>query len=151
MGRIDQLEDRIVGFKSREVYEAPAATILITAHKDLEKVVLTRHELYFKELVDNEWSRLVYSGLWVDPLRIDLEAFINKANERVTGSVKLKLFKGGLRVVARKAKRSLYEHKLATYGRSSFDQKLAYGFIELWTLQSVTAFKKVNSNDLLSG
>ncbi|RLE45867.1 MAG: argininosuccinate synthase, partial [Candidatus Methanomethylicota archaeon] len=141
VGRIDHIEDRIVGFKSREVYEAPAATILIAAHKDLEKTVLTRHELEFKKLADNEWAKLVYSGLWIDPLREALEAFIDKVNERVNGKVKIKLYKGSAVVVGRKAKKSLYVRDIASYGVSSFDQSKAPGFIELWTLQSVTAFR----------
>lgn len=141
VGRIDHIEDRVVGFKSREVYEAPAATILITAHKDLEKTVLTRHELEFKKLADSEWAKLVYSGLWIDPLREALEAFIDKVNERVNGKVKIKLYKGNAIVVGRKAKKSLYVRDLASYGVSSFDQRKAPGFIELWTLQSVTAYR----------
>lgn len=139
IGRIDHIEDRIVGLKSREIYECPAATILIEAHKDLEKMVLTRHELAFKKYVDLQWTFLVYSGLWVDPLRSDLEAFIDKTQKRVCGEVKLKLHKGSLRVVGRSSPYALYDLKLATYEvGSTFNQFLAHGFIELWGLQSVT-------------
>ncbi len=143
VGRIDHLEDRYTGFKSREVYEAPAAVILITAHKDLEKAVLTRHELDFKAYADRVWTNLVYSGLWIEPLRMELQAFITLLNKRVNGYVILKLYKGGLRVVGRKAYNGLYDYSLATYGSSRFDQKNAYGFIELWTLQSVEAYRKL--------
>jgi len=139
IGRIDHIEDRIVGLKSREIYECPAATILIEAHKDLEKMVLTRHELAFKKYVDLQWTFLVYSGLWVDPLRSDLEAFIDKTQKRVCGKVKLKLYKGSLRVVGRSSPYALYDLKLATYNvDSTFNQFSAHGFIELWGLQSVT-------------
>jgi len=139
IGRIDHVEDRVVGIKSREVYECPAATILLEAHKDLEKMVLTHHELTFKKYVDAQWAFLVYSGLWVDPLRNDLEAFINKTQERVCGKVRLKLYKGNLRIVGRSSKYSLYDVKLATYEvGTTFDQSFARGFIELWGLQSKT-------------
>ncbi|MEM1566467.1 MAG: argininosuccinate synthase [Candidatus Bathyarchaeia archaeon] len=139
VGRVDHIEDRVVGIKSREVYECPAATILIEAHKDLEKMVLTCHELAFKKYVDAQWAFLVYAGLWVDPLRTDLEAFINKTQERVCGRVRLKLYKGNLRVVGRSSKYALYDLKLATYDiETTFDQTSARGFIELWGLQSKT-------------
>jgi len=140
VGRIDHIEDRLVGIKSREVYECPAAACILEAHRDLEKLVLTRHELAFKELVDREWTWLVYSGLWEDPLREDLESFIESCQSRVEGEVRLKLHRGSLRVVARSSPYSLYEHGLATYtGESRFDQSWSKGFIELWGLQSATA------------
>ncbi|MEM3673731.1 MAG: argininosuccinate synthase [Candidatus Bathyarchaeia archaeon] len=139
VGRIDHIEDRIVGIKSREIYECPAATILIEAHKDLEKMVLTRHEIAFKKHVEAEWAFLVYAGLWVDPLRKDLDAFIDKTQEHVTGKVKLKLYRGNLMVVGRSSPYSLYDLNLATYDvKTTFDQSLAHGFIELWGLQSKT-------------
>jgi argininosuccinate synthase len=96
VGRIDHIEDRIVGIKSRETYECPAAITIIEAHKDLEKLVLNRREIAFKRIVDNEWAFLVYAGLWEDPLRYDLDAFINKVNERVEGTVRVKLYKDQL-------------------------------------------------------
>jgi len=141
IGIIDHMEDRLVGIKSREVYECPAALCLIEAHKDLEKLVLTRHELFFKDLVDSQWAWLVYSGLWLDPLRKDLDAFINLTQERVNGNVKMKLYKGNYRVVGRSSPYSLYDMNLATYGISSkFDQSLAQGFIELWGLPTRVAY-----------
>ena len=142
VGVIDHIEDRLVGIKSREVYECPAAVCIIEAHKDLEKMTLTRHQLMFKELVDREWAWLVYSGLWVDPLRRNLEAFIDSTQKVVNGSVRLKLYKGGLRVVGRKAEKSLYDIKLATYDKTSvFKQRAAEGFIDLWGLPSTTAYQ----------
>lgn len=142
VGIVDHIEDRVVGIKSREVYETPAAACLIEAHSDLEKMVLTKHELKFKSLVDSEWAWLVYSGLWQDPLKSDLDMFINATQMRVSGTVKLKMFKGSLRVVGRKSEYSLYSHDLATYGAgSTFDQTLAKGFVELWGMQSTEANK----------
>ncbi|HXV39138.1 MAG TPA: argininosuccinate synthase [Nitrosopumilaceae archaeon] len=142
IGIVDHIEDRVIGIKSREVYETPAATCLIEAHADLEKMVLTKHELKFKSLVDAEWAWLTYSGLWQDPLKSDLDMFINATQMRVSGTVKLKMFKGSLRVVGRKSDHSLYSHDLATYGAgSTFDQTLAKGFVELWGMQSTEANK----------
>jgi argininosuccinate synthase len=137
VGIIDHIEDRLVGIKSREVYECPAATVILEAHRELEKLVLTRHELNFKRTVDSAWSELVYTGLWVDPLRNDLEAFVQSTQNRVTGTVTVKLYKGGLRVVGRTSPYSIYDTKLATYSsESTYNQKLAEGFIEIWGLQS---------------
>ena len=142
VGIVDHIEDRVVGIKSREVYETPAATCLIEAHSDLEKMVHTKHETKFKSLVDDEWAWLVYSGLWQDPLRKDLESFIDQTQKSVSGTVKIKMFKGSLRVVGRKSKYSLYNQDIATYGKgSTFDQKLARGFVELWGLQTTEANK----------
>ena len=135
VGRIDHMEDRLVGIKSREVYECPAATVLTEAHKDLEKMVLTRHEVLFKQQIDAQWTFLVYTGLWMDPLRDALDAFINKTQERVHGEVKVKLYKGGLQVVGRSSPMSLYDLNLATYDlQTTFDQSWSPGFIELWGL-----------------
>jgi len=135
VGRIDHMEDRLVGIKSREVYECPAATVLTEAHKDLEKIVLTRHEVLFKQQIDAQWTFLAYTGLWMDPLRDDLDAFINKTQERVHGEVKMKLYKGGLQVVGRSSPMSLYDLNLATYDiQTTFDQSWSSGFIELWGL-----------------
>ncbi len=142
VGIVDHIEDRVVGIKSREVYETPAALCLIEAHSDLEKMVHTKHETKFKTLVDDEWAWMVYSGLWDDPLREELDQFIEQAQKRVTGTVKLKLYKGNVRVVGRESKYSLYSHDIATYGKdSTFDQKLAKGFVELWGMQSTEANK----------
>lgn len=142
VGIIDHIEDRVVGIKSREVYETPAALCIIEAHSDLEKMVHTKHENKFKSLVDSEWAWLAYSGLWQDPLKADLDKFIDQSQKTVTGTVKLKLYKGGLRVVGRKSKHSLYRHDIATYGKgSAFDQRKATGFVELWGLQTTEANK----------
>ncbi|MEM3040168.1 MAG: argininosuccinate synthase, partial [Candidatus Methanomethylicaceae archaeon] len=142
IGRIDHMEDRIVGIKSRETYECPAAVTIIEAHKDLEKLVLNRRELSFKKLVDDKWTFLVYAGLWEDPLREDLEAFINKTNERVEGRVRLRLYKGSAMVVGRESPYSVYDFKTATYDSSStFDQSLSRGFVPLWGLQTVVSRK----------
>ncbi|KAF6243765.1 argininosuccinate synthase [Nitrosopumilus sp. b1] len=142
VGIVDHIEDRVVGIKSREVYETPAASCLIEAHSDLEKMVHTKHETKFKAIVDDEWSWLAYSGLWQDPLKSNLDAFIEESQSRVTGTVKIKMLQGSMRVVGRKSKYSLYSHDIATYGsESTFDQKLAKGFVELWGMQSTEANK----------
>jgi argininosuccinate synthase len=141
VGRIDHMEDRIVGLKSREVYEAPAATVILKAHADLEKMVLTRHEKLFKRYVDHEWAVLVYNGLWMDPLKEALDAFIEKTQEKVTGEVTLKLFKGNAQVTGRSSPFSLYSLSLATYDiDTTFNQTAAIGFIELWGLPTVTSW-----------
>ena len=143
VGALDHIEDRVIGIKSREVYECPAAITIIEAHRDLEKTVLTKHQLEFKQSVEREWTWLVYAGLWVDPLRIDLEAFIDSTQEPVEGVVKLKFHKGTMKVVGRSSPNSLYELPLATYDKTStFDQSSALGFIELWSLQSRSAYSK---------
>ncbi len=140
VGLIDHIEDRIVGIKSREVYEAPAALAIVEAHRDLEKLVLTNCELEFKHLADKKWGWLTYSGLWFDPLREDLDTFIDATQKRVTGKVKMKLRSGSLEVVGRKSEYSLYNNGLATYkSGSTFDQRLAKGFIELWGMQTILA------------
>jgi len=152
IGRIDHIEDRVVGIKSREVYEAPAAITIIKAHKDLEKFTLTKWALEFKEIVDSKWSWLVYNGLWFEPLREALDAFIDKVEEKVNGTVKVKLYKGNAIVVGRSSENALYDTKLATYEKfSTFDQKLAIGFIELFGLQSVLAYSVANKSKSLGG
>jgi argininosuccinate synthase len=146
VGVIDHIEDRLVGIKSREVYEYPAALTLIEAHKDLEKLTLTRHESMFKSFVEQEWSWLVYSGLWFEPLRLDLQAFIDETQKRVCGEVKVKLYKGLCRVVSRKSRYSLYNYGLATYeSASTFEQRLGEGFAKLWGLPSELGYSKVKS------
>jgi argininosuccinate synthase len=140
VGRIDHMEDRLIGIKSRECYECPAAMVLLEAHKELEKTVLTRHELQFKQQVEAQWSFLVYAGLWMEPLREDLDRFIDKTQERVTGEVKLKLYKGSVSVVSRSSPFSLYDANLATYNvETTFDQKWSEGFIEIWALPTIAA------------
>ncbi|MEM2907315.1 MAG: argininosuccinate synthase, partial [Candidatus Odinarchaeota archaeon] len=137
VGRIDHMEDRVTGIKSRETYECPAAITIITAHKDLEKSVSTFQELHFKELVDERWTYLAYAGLWFDPLREALEAFIDKINLRVNGVVRLKLYKGHCQVVGRKSDWMLYDKNIATYEEGSiFDQKSSLGYINIMLQQS---------------
>jgi argininosuccinate synthase len=139
VGRIDHIEDRVVGIKSREIYECPAATVILEAHKDLEKMVLTRHEVLFKQQIDAQWTFLVHNGLWMEPLKEDLDAFINKTQERVNGEVKIKLYKGALQVVGRSSPMALYDPKMATYdAKTTFNQAYAEGFIELWGLPTKT-------------
>jgi argininosuccinate synthase len=137
VGRIDHIEDRMVGIKSREIYECPAGAVLIEAHKDLEKMVMTRHEVLFKQQIDAQWTFLVYAGLWLDPLREDLTAFIDKSQENVDGEVRVKLYKGGLQVVGRSSLMSLYDQNLVNYNiKTGFNQAYSIGFIELWGLQT---------------
>lgn len=139
-GRIDHMEDRVVGIKSREVYEAPAALTVIKAHQDLEKLVLTRMELEEKRRIEATWAWLVYSGLWFEPLRRAIDAFIDCTQENVEGEVRIKLFKGETTIVGRRSGKSLYDEKKATYSSlSKFDQSLADGFIQLWGLSTVRA------------
>ncbi|MEM4649392.1 MAG: argininosuccinate synthase [Candidatus Bathyarchaeia archaeon] len=146
VGRIDHIEDRVIGIKSRELYECPAATALIEAHKDLEKLTLTKHELSFKMFVDIQWSFLAYAGLWVDPLKEALDAFINETQKKVSGIVKLKLYKGSVQVVGRSSPFSLYNMNLATYSaESAFNQKWSEGFIEIWSLPSKLAALRKHS------
>src|SRR5215467_6360110 len=140
VGIIDHIEDRVVGVKSREIYEAPAAIAIIGSHKDLEKLVLTNHQFRFKQMVDEQWAWLVYSGLWQEPLRKDLEKFIESSQRKVTGKVRLRIHRGSMRVVGRESPYSIYKESLATYDAgSTFDQNLAKGFSELWGLQSIIA------------
>ncbi|UCC95355.1 MAG: argininosuccinate synthase [Candidatus Omnitrophota bacterium] len=133
VGRTDLIEDRVVGIKSREIYEAPAAWILHTAHKELEHLTLDRETLIFKELVSARYAQLVYQGLWFTELKKSLDAFVNAIQSRVTGKVSLDLYKGNITVVRRSSPNALYKRQLATYGKGSkFDQRLAEGFIQLW-------------------
>ena len=135
VGRSDMIEDRLVGIKSREIYEAPAAFILIEAHKALEQLTLDRETIHFKEKVGLEYSRLIYYGLWYSPLKEALDKFINKTQTKVTGTARIKLFKGHAVCVGRKSPYSLYREELATYGEGDvFDQSLAKGFIEIFGL-----------------
>ncbi|WP_457549473.1 argininosuccinate synthase [Archaeoglobus sp.] len=135
IGRTDMIEDRVLGLKSRECYEHPAATILITAHRDLERLVLSRRELKFKAIVEEEWAELVYYGLTNDPLFEALNAFIDKTQERVTGWVKVKLFKGSVMPVARYSDFALYKPELTSFDTAAIDQKYAEGFSRFHGLQ----------------
>lgn len=135
IGRIDQMENRLVGIKSREVYEAPAAIALLAAHRDLEFFVNSKDVMHFKQIIDQKYSELIYNGLWFSQLREVLDAFIAKTQERVTGTVRLKLFKGNCTVVGRRSDYSLYNHGLATYDAGDiFDHSAAQGFIKLFGL-----------------
>lgn len=133
VGRSDLVENRLVGIKSREIYEAPAATILHIAHKELESLVLDRECAHFKEIVSLKYSELVYYGLWYSSLKDALDQFVDSTQKYVTGTVKLKLFKGNCVAVGRKSANSLYKKELSTYGKEDkFDQGLAEGFIKIW-------------------
>jgi len=137
VGRIDHIESRLVGIKSREIYEAPAATVLLKAHQALEALTLSKHQLRFKEKVVSEYSDLIYNGLWFTALRQDLAAYIDSSQRYVTGVVKIKLFKGNCQIVGRKSPNSLYIHDLATYDKGdTFDQNASPGFIHIWGLPS---------------
>ncbi len=135
VGRIELMEDRIMGLKARENYEAPAATVLIQAHRALEQLVLTKQELIFKGTVDQTWADLVYSGLWFNPLREDLDAFIERTQRRVTGKVKVELHRGSSRVIARSSPYSLYDKELVSFDRFGFDQRDAASIIKFHALQ----------------
>jgi argininosuccinate synthase len=143
VGIVDHIEDRIVGLKVRDIYEVPAAAILLLAHAELEKLVGTIHQNQLKPTLDQRWAYLVYAGLWLEPLRQDLDAFMNAANEMVTGEVGIKLFKGSARAVTRSSPNAVYDAQLATFSESGglFSQESAPGFIELWSLQSRMAWR----------
>jgi argininosuccinate synthase len=139
IGRIDHIEDRVVGIKSREVYEAPAATVLIQAHQALEAMTLSRDQLRFKKKVTEEYSEIIYNGLWFTALNRDLSAYILSTQRYVTGTVRIKLFKGHSMVLGRRSPKSLYNLGLATYDKGDqFDQSAAAGFIHLWGLSAQT-------------
>jgi len=141
-GRIDHIENRVVGLKSREVYEAPAALTLIEAHKDLEKLVYTPYELRFKQLIDGLWSDLVYGGLWIEPLREHLQRLAVEMNRVVEGIVKLKVYKGSLSIVGRYSDVSSYSKELIDYNTGWYpSDEEARGFITLYGLHSLTAYK----------
>ena len=135
VGRIDHIENRLVGIKSREIYEAPAATVLLQAHQALQAMTLSKSQLRFKQKVAVEYSDLIYNGLWFALLRQDLTAYVNSSQRFVTGAVRLKLFKGNCSIVGRKSPFSLYSFSLATYDKGDqFDQSASPGFIHLWGL-----------------
>ncbi|MGI5162975.1 argininosuccinate synthase [Spirillospora sp. CA-253888] len=143
VGRIDMVEDRLVGIKSREVYEAPAAIALIAAHMELENVTVERDLARFKRSVDQRWGELVYDGLWFSPLKDSLDAFIDDAQKHVSGDVRMTLHGGTAVVTGRRSDASLYSYDLATYDTGdTFDQSLAKGFVELWSLPSKIAAKR---------
>jgi argininosuccinate synthase len=142
-GIVDHIEDRIVGLKVRDIYEVPAAAILLPAHQELEKLVGTIHQNQLKPSLDQKWAYLVYAGLWWEPLRADLDAYMDAVNAQVTGTVGLKLFKGSVRVVTRSSPNAVYDADLASFAESGglFSQAASPGFIELWSLQSRMAYR----------
>ncbi len=143
VGIVDHIEDRIVGLKVRDIYEVPAAAILLPAHQELEKLVGTIHQNQFKPSLDQKWAYLVYAGLWWEPLRSDLDAYMDAVNAQVTGTIGLKLFKGSVRVVTRSSPNAVYDADLASFDQSGglFSQTASPGFIELWSLQSRMAHR----------
>ena len=136
VGRVDIMEDRLLGLKVRENYECPASTVLVKAHAALEALVATAAERKFKTLVDQQWGELAYYGLWFDPLKEDLEAFTNKIQERVTGTVTLRLFKGSCIVTGRTSDWALYNEDLASFDSKTFDQSLSVGNVQTHGMQS---------------
>ncbi|HEY9847179.1 MAG TPA: argininosuccinate synthase, partial [Candidatus Caenarcaniphilales bacterium] len=148
VGRIDMVENRLVGIKSREIYETPALLVLIQAHRELESLTLTSDVTQYKRGIEETYSQLVYNGLWYSPLKQALDAFIQQTQERVSGTVRIKLFKGNATVVGRQSDHSLYSPDLATYGAADqFDHKAAEGFIYVWGLPTRIWSQQVrNSN-----
>jgi argininosuccinate synthase len=146
VGIVDHIEDRIVGLKVRDIYEAPAAAILLPAHQELEKLVCTIHQNQFKPELDRQWAYLVYAGLWWEPLRADLDAYMDAVNAQVTGKIAVKLYKGHARVVTRFSPNAVYDASLASFAESGglFSQTASPGFIELWSLQSRMAWRLRN-------
>ncbi len=137
VGRIDMMEDRMLGLKVRENYECPGAVLLITAHKALEALVLTRDEIRFKQLVDQEWAKLAYEGLWMDPFKGDLESFIESTQTRVSGEVVLRLFKGAAQVIQRSSPWALYSEALASFDNAdAYDQRESTGTVKHFGLQT---------------
>jgi len=147
VGIVDHIEDRIVGLKVRDIYEVPAAAIILPAHQELERLVCTIHQNQFKPELDRQWAYLVYAGLWWEPLRGDLDAYMRRVNERVTGTIGLKLYKGSARVVTRSSENAVYDASLASFAESGglFSQTASPGFIELWSLQSRLAWRLRNT------
>lgn len=147
VGRIDMIENRLVGIKSREIYESPALLVLIQAHRDIESLTLTKDVTQYKRGIEETYSQLVYNGQWYSPLKMALDAFIQKTQERVSGTVRIKLFKGTANIVGRKSNESLYAPDLATYGADdTFDHKAAEGFIYVWGLPTRIWSEKVRGN-----
>jgi argininosuccinate synthase len=143
VGIVDHIEDRIVGLKVRDIYEVPAAAIILPAHQELEKLVGTIHQNQFKPGLDQKWGYLVYAGLWWEPLRSDLDAYMDAVNAQVSGTIGLKLYKGSVRVVTRSSPNAVYDADLASFAESGglFSQTASPGFIELWSLQSRMAHR----------
>jgi argininosuccinate synthase len=149
VGIVDHIEDRIVGLKVRDIYEVPAAAIILPAHQELEKLVGTIHQNQFKPQLDRQWAYLVYAGLWWEPLRADLDAYVEHVNRQVTGTIGMKLYKGSARVVTRESPNAVYDAALASFAESGglFSQTASPGFIELWSLQSRMAWRLRQQSD----
>jgi argininosuccinate synthase len=149
VGIVDHIEDRIVGLKVRDIYEVPAAAILLPAHAELERLVGTIHQNQFKGELDRKWAYLVYAGLWWEPLRSDLDAYMESVNAQVTGTIGMKLYKGSARVVTRASPNAVYDAALSTFETSGglFSQQASPGFIELWSLQSRMAHRLRTRDD----
>jgi argininosuccinate synthase len=143
VGIVDHIEDRIVGLKVRDIYEVPAAAIVLLAHQELERLVGTIHQNQFKTMLDQKWAYLVYAGLWWEPLRTDLDAYMEAANTQVTGTIGIRLYKGSARAVTRSSPYAVYDAQLASFAQSGglFSQQASPGFIELWSLQSRMAWR----------
>ncbi|HUB72627.1 MAG TPA: argininosuccinate synthase [Solirubrobacteraceae bacterium] len=146
VGIVDHIEDRIVGLKVRDIYEVPAASVILLAHQELERLVGTIHQNQFKPELDRQWAYLVYAGLWWEPLREDLDAYMAQVNRRVSGSIGVKLYKGHARVVTRSSPNAVYDAALASFSQSGglFSQSASPGFIELFSLQSRMAWRLRN-------
>ncbi len=135
VGRVDHVESRLVGIKSREIYESPAATVLLKAHQAMEAMTLSHQQLRFNEKVSSEYADIIYNGLWFTALRQDLAAYVDRAQKHVTGTIRVKLYKGNCIVVGRKSPVSLYDYSLATYDKGDvFDQSASLGFIHIFGL-----------------
>ncbi len=149
VGIVDHIEDRIVGLKVRDIYEVPAAAIILLAHQELEKLVGTIHQNQLKPTLDQRWAYLVYAGLWWEPLRADLDSYMEAANALVSGKIGLKLFKGSVRVITRSSPHAVYDAQLASFSASGglFSQAASPGFIELWSLQSRMAWQIRHGSD----
>jgi argininosuccinate synthase len=145
VGRVDIMEDRMLGLKVRENYECPAAVVLIKAHKALEALVSTRKEIAFKNTVDQSWADLAYEGLWYDPLKEDLEAFIDRVNTRVTGDVAVRLYKGSATVIGRRSPLALYSEDLASFDSKTFDQSEMAGMVKVHGMQA-RMYRSVSGN-----
>jgi argininosuccinate synthase len=149
VGIVDHIEDRIVGLKVRDIYEVPAAAVLLLAHAELERLVGTIHQNQFKAMLDQKWAYLVYAGLWWEPLRTDLDAYMEAANAQVTGKIGIRLYKGSARAVTRSSPYAVYDAQLASFAQSGglFSQEASPGFIELWSLQSRMAWRVRHDGD----
>lgn len=148
VGIVDHIEDRIVGLKVRDIYEVPAAAIVLAAHQELERLVGTIHQNRFKPQLDSQWAYLVYAGLWWEPLRGDLDAYMDAVNAQVSGSIGVKLYKGSARVVTRSSPNAVYDAALASFAESGglFSQSASPGFIEIFSLQSRMAWRLRNES-----